>query len=203
MIQSCLVNPGSEDTVRLPAIKPSELTDEQRPLDDHVRRLMDGRPTPFTSTDESGALIGPFPVMLRFPTLAGPLLEWFTTGASNSVLPARVREVAILTTGSRYAAAYELYSHTRVALAVGLSDTVVEGLVGGHRPSGMTPEETVAHDVAARLYAGAPLPGALYRAAVRAFGDSGTAELVFLIAQYASISAILNAYDVPLPSDAE
>lgn len=189
--------------MRMPAIEPSALSDEQRVLDEHVRRMMDGLRTPFTSTDENGALIGPFPVMLRFPALARPLLEWFTTVTSGSVLATRVREVAILTIGSRYGAAYELYSHSRVALAVGLSESVVAGLVAGQRPSGLTSEELVAHDVAACLYAGAPLPGALYRCAVESFGEQGTAELVFLIAQYSSISVILNAFDVPLPTDAE
>lgn len=184
-------------------IKPGDLSDEQRVLDEHARRIMDGQHVPFTSTDEDGALVGPFPVLLRFPGLARPLLEWFTTVTSESVLPARVREVAILTTGSRYDAAYELYSHSRVALAIGLPSDVVAGLVAGQRPSGLTPEEVVAHDVAARLYTGAPLPGALYRAAVDSFGEAGTAELVFLIAQYASISLVLNAYDVPVPADAE
>ncbi|MEV4359330.1 hypothetical protein [Nonomuraea sp. NPDC049625] len=164
---------------------------------------MSGLRTPFTSTDESGALIGPFPVMLRFPGLARPLLEWFTTVTNGSVLPARVREVAILTTGSRYGAAYELYSHSRIAVETGLPDGVVAGLVTGQRPPELTREESVAHDVAACLYAGAPLPGALYRCAVGAFGELGTAELVFLIAQYAAISMVLNAYDVPLPPDAE
>ncbi|GAA5063736.1 carboxymuconolactone decarboxylase family protein [Thermocatellispora tengchongensis] len=187
----------------MPPIPPAELSEEQRPLDDHVRKIMSGLRTPFTSMDDSGALIGPFPVMLRFPDLARPLLDWFTSVTSGSVLPARVREVAILTIGSRYGAAYELYSHGRIALEIGLSSGVVAGLVAGQRPAELTPEETVAHDVAARLYAGAPLPGALYLAAIDAFGELGMAELVFLIAQYSSISMVLNAFDVPLPPDAE
>ncbi|WP_146607516.1 carboxymuconolactone decarboxylase family protein [Spongiactinospora gelatinilytica] len=189
--------------MRMPPISPNELSDEQRPFDEHVRQVMGGLRTPFTSTDESGALIGPFPVMLRFPGLARPLLEWFTTVTSGSVLSPRVREVAILTTGSRYGAAYELYSHSRIAAKIGLPDGVVAGLTAGQRPAGLTPEESVAHDVAAHLYTGAPLPGALYRSAVACFGECGTAELVFLIAQYAAISMVLNAYDVPLPPDAE
>ncbi|WP_433271019.1 carboxymuconolactone decarboxylase family protein [Actinosynnema sp. CS-041913] len=189
--------------MRMPPIKPGDLSDEQRPLDEQARRIMDGQRVPFTSTDEDGALVGPFPALLRFPRLARPLLEWFTTLTGESVLPARVREVAILATGARYGAAYELYSHSRVASAVGLSSAVVAGLVAGQRPSGLTPEQEIAHDVAACLYAGGPLPGALYRAAVGCLGAAGTAELVFLIAQYTSISLVLNAYDVPLPADAE
>jgi 4-carboxymuconolactone decarboxylase len=131
------------------------------------------------------------------------LLEWFTSVTSGGVLPVRVREVAILTIGARYGAAYELYSHSRIALAVGPSHGVVAALVACQRPADLTPEEAVAHDVAARLHTGAPLPGALYGAAVDAFGEIGTAELVFLVAQYASISMVLNAYDVPTPIDAE
>jgi alkylhydroperoxidase family enzyme len=153
--------------------------------------------------DDSGALIGPFPVMLRFPELAKPLLEWFTSVTTGSALPARAREVAILTIGARYGAAYELYSHSRIASAAGLPGNVVAALVAGRCPTDLTPEEAVAHDVAARLHTGGPIPGALYGAAVDSFGELGTAELVFLVAQYASISMVLNAYDVPIPIDAE
>ncbi|MFI9450032.1 carboxymuconolactone decarboxylase family protein [Amycolatopsis sp. NPDC052450] len=187
----------------MPPIKPDDLSDEQRPLDQHVRGILAGLHPPFTTTDGNNSLIGPFPVMLRFPELAKPLLEWFTSVTSSSVLPARVREVATLTIGARYGAAYELYSHSRIALAIGLSGDVVAALAAGQRPADLTPEETVAHDVAARLHTGAPIPGALYRTAVNAFGEFGTAELVFLVAQYASISMVLNAYDVPTPIDAE
>ncbi|MEV0388121.1 hypothetical protein [Nonomuraea sp. NPDC050643] len=84
----------------MPPIGPGELSDEQRPLDEHVRQIMSGLRTPFTVTDERGALIGP--------------------------------------------------------------------CAGGRH----------------------------------SFGESGTAEPVFLIAQYAGVSVVLNAYDVPLPPDA-
>ncbi|MEV5496639.1 maleylpyruvate isomerase family mycothiol-dependent enzyme [Nonomuraea fuscirosea] len=106
------------------------------------------------------------------------------------MLPARVREVAVLTTGARHGAAYELYSHSRVAAAVGLPDDVVADLVAGRRPAGLSRQEAVAYDVAAGLHDGGPLPATLYRAAVGAFGETGMVELVFLIAQYAGISLL-------------
>ncbi len=186
--------------MRMPPINPADLSDVQRELDETARRILTGQQIPFTAQDENGALIGPFPAMLHHPHQAKPLLDWFT--ASPSTLPPRVREIAILTTGARYAAAYELYSHSRIAAAIGIPATVVAALVAGQRPA-LSPEEEVAHDVAAALYAGSPVPGALYRAAVGCFGEAGTAELVFLVAQYASICMVLNAYDVPLPADAE
>ncbi len=169
-------------------------------MDGLVRGLLTG-PLPFRATAGNGALIGPFPMLLRFPEFSRPFLEWYLAVASRSVLPSRVREVAILTTGSRYRAAYEVYSHSRMAVAAELSDGVVAALAAGERPAELTPEEQVAHDLASCLYRGGAVPGVLYRAAIAAFGETGMAELVFLIAQYASISAILNAYDVPLPEE--
>jgi alkylhydroperoxidase family enzyme len=189
--------------VRVTPIKPSDLTGEQHELDHHARKIMGGMKVPFTATDGDGALIGPFPVMLRFPGQARPLLEWFTSVSNESRLAPRVREVAVLTVGARFGAAYELYAHSRIALSLGLPEAVVAALAAGQRPPELTPEELVAHDVAACLYAGAALPGVLYRRALASFGDEGTAELVFLTAQYACISMVLNAYDIPLPPDAE
>ena len=37
--------------------------------------MLAGLHPPFTTMDDSGALIGPFPVMLRFPELAKMILE--------------------------------------------------------------------------------------------------------------------------------
>lgn len=76
--------------MRMPAIKPADLTDEQRELDQFAREIMEGVQIPFTAMDEDGALIGPFPVMLRFPGPARPLLEWFPSVTSESALE-RVR----------------------------------------------------------------------------------------------------------------
>lgn len=189
--------------MRIAPIPPCALTDEQRVLDERVRGLLGGLIAPFTVVDEQEALIGPFPVMLRFPGLAAPLIDWFVDVHRAGVLSARVREIAILTVGARYGAAYELYSHDRVARAVGLSESQVAALSAGRCPAGLDDAEQLAHDVASRLLAGAPLPGALYRSAHAAYGGTGIAELVFLVAQYTTICMILNAYDVALPPDAD
>ena len=71
------------------------------------------------------------------------------------------------------------------------------------RPASLSPEESIALDVASVLCAGGPLPGATYRAAVDAFGERGVAELVHLVGNDAVVSMLLNAYDVPLPDDAD
>ena len=45
------------------------------------------------------------------------------------------------------------------------------------------------------------LPGFLYAAAGKAFGEAGRAQLAHLAAIYAYVSIILNAFAVPAPED--
>ena len=54
--------------------------------------------------------------------------------SSNVSLPRPIREVVILTVGVAWQAEYEIYAHVAVARAVGLSETVIDGLRQGlHR----------------------------------------------------------------------
>ena len=102
-------------------------------------------------------------------------------------------------TGARLNSRYELYSHERVAAAVGLSESKIATITAGQRPADLTKEERIAYDVAACLSNGGQLHDTTYKAATDAFGKNGTAELVYLIGCYSMISILLNAYDVPLP----
>jgi 4-carboxymuconolactone decarboxylase len=187
--------------MRIEPIRPDELTDDNRALEARIRAVVERGLTAFTSVDDNGALIGPFPAFLRHPKFGGPLFGWSEALFTDSALTPRVREVVILTIGARLNAAYELYSHARVAQAAGLPDTTVADLVAGHRPADLPREELVAHDVATALYRGGPLPGTTYTEALALFGKDGLAELVNLTAHYVAISMLLNAYDVPVPAD--
>jgi hypothetical protein len=43
------------------------------------------------------------------------------------------------------------------------------------------------------------LPELSYRAAVQAFGQHGTAELIYLVGLYCLVSVTLNGFNVPVP----
>ena len=62
-----------------------------------------------------GALIGPFPPMLRFPQFGGPVWAFTKALIEHAALPKPVREVAILATGAHFGSRYEPYAHERVA----------------------------------------------------------------------------------------
>lgn len=189
--------------MRLAPLAPDELSDDQHELYDDIRAGIAKSLQGFESEDGAGALVGPFNPMLRFPRFGRPLWEFTASLAEDPTLPSTVREVAILTVGGHFHARYELYAHTRVGEAAGLTQATVATLAAGERPTTLSAEEAVAHDVAAALCRPGSLPEATYRAAVAAFGEDGTAELVHLVGAYALISMVLNAYDVPVPDSAE
>jgi 4-carboxymuconolactone decarboxylase len=113
-----------------------------------------------------------------------------------------VREVAILVTGARFHAGYELYAHVLVAEARGLADEKIATIVAGQRPADLTREEAVAYDVAAALVGGSALPELVYRQAVLTFGADGATELINLVGLYCLVSVTLNGFDVPVPETA-
>lgn len=45
------------------------------------------------------------------------------------------------------------------------------------------------------------LPELIYRQTVKAFGQHGAAELIYLVGFYCFISVTLNGFDVPVPED--
>jgi alkylhydroperoxidase family enzyme len=185
--------------MRLPILDPTALSDEQKPLYKDMREGIEGHFKGFVNIRPDGALLGPWNPWLREPAFGKPVWELVKAMVSNPSLPASVREVAILVTGSHFHSAYELYAHVLVAEQRGLSDDKLATIVAGQRPSDLTRQEAVAYDVAWALVNGGVLPELTYKAAVEQFGVHGAAELSYLIGLYCMVSVTLNTFDVPVP----
>jgi len=185
--------------MRLPLISPSELDGKLRPLYQDMREGIERNFKGFTAIDAEGRLIGPWNPWLRFPKFGAPVWELVKAMSTDPSLPRPVREVAILVTGARFHAAYEIYAHVMVAELRGISDAKIATIVAGQRPVDLTREEAIAYDMAAALVTGGVLPELTYRQAVGAFGEGGAAELISLVGLYCMVSVTLNGFDVPLP----
>lgn len=185
--------------MRLKPIAPSNLSSEQRAIHDSIEagivRFLHG----FKAVEENGGLNGPFTSMVHFPKLGRPAWDFLVALAEHSTLPKPVREIAILVTGTRFHARYELYAHERVAAGVGLSPAHIAAITAGQRPPDLSEPEALAYDVASILSGGGHLGETTYKAAVDTFGDQGTAELIYLVGYYCFTSVILNGFDMPLP----
>jgi 4-carboxymuconolactone decarboxylase len=185
--------------MRVPPIVPDDLRPEQRSLYDDVRDGIGKNFTGFTSMARDGAMLGPFNPWVHWPKWGGPIWELTKSLSVSPSLPRPVREVAILVTGAKFRSAYEIYAHVIIAENRGLTDDKISTIVVGQRPTDLTREESIAYDVAAALVGGHVLPELTYRQAVGAFGESGAAELIYLVGLYCLVSMTLNGFDVPVP----
>ena len=189
--------------MRLDPIDPTKLSAEQRPLHESIKANLAAHMHSFVSARADGALIGPFTSMLHFPQYGAAVWGVNTALGKNSTLPKGAHEVAILVTGARFGSRYELYAHEKVAAGAGLSAAVIATIAAGQRPADLSSEEAVAYDVAAALTRGGPLPESTYQVALAAFGEKGTAELIYLVGFYCLISVLLNGYDMSVPGTEE
>jgi 4-carboxymuconolactone decarboxylase len=190
-----------ETLMRLPLLSPTDLSPEQRPLYQDMRQGIESNFKGFTAIDRSGALIGPWNPWLRFPKFGGPVWALVKALSTSPTLPRPVREIAILVTGAKFHAAYEIYAHVLVAELRGLPDDKIATIVAGQRPSELTREEAVAYDVAAALVSGGVLPELTYRQSIASFGEQGTAEFISLVGLYCMVAVTLNGFDVPVPEE--
>lgn len=188
--------------MRLPLLPTTELSADQRPLYDDMRKGIEANFKGFIAMNESGQLIGPWNLWLRFPKFGGPVWELVKALSTAPTLPRPVREVAILVTGAHFRSAYEIYAHVLVAELRQISDEKIATIIAGQRPADLTREEAVAYDVASALVSGGVLPALTYRQAVDAFGEQGAAEFIYLVGLYCLVSITLNGFDVPVPDEA-
>jgi alkylhydroperoxidase family enzyme len=185
--------------MRLPLIGPADLSAEQRPLYEDMRKGIKSNFNAFKVEREDGALMGPWNPWLHEPAIGKAIWNLTLAMTANAVLPDNVRQIAILVVGARYDAAYEIYAHIAVAEREGMSEERLATLVADLKPTDLAKEESVAFDVAYALSRGGTLPEPLYRLAVKTFGQHGTNELIYLIGLYALVSVTLNGFNVPVP----
>jgi hypothetical protein len=88
-----------EPVMRLPPVSPSDLSPEQHPLYDDMRKGIETNFKGFEAINSDGALIGPWNPWLRFSRFGGPIWELVKALSISPTLPRPVREVAILVTG--------------------------------------------------------------------------------------------------------
>ena len=183
--------------MRLPLVAPDQMTDEQRALYDRNRRQIEHGFTTFKTTADDGSLLGPWGVFIHEPSVGQAHYDVIEAITELKRLPEAAKQIALLTVGAHYRAAYELYAHAAVATSDGMAPAKIAIICAGQRPPDLSPEEGCAYDVTSALVKGGVLAGATYAAAVQQFGQAAFNELILWIGVYATVSLTLNAFDVP------
>ncbi|HWI85215.1 MAG TPA: carboxymuconolactone decarboxylase family protein [Sphingomonas sp.] len=185
--------------MRLPLIAPADLTPDQKPLYDDMRKGIASNFNAFKVEREDGALMGPWNPWLHEPRIGKAIWDLTLAMTAEASLPDNVRQIAILVVGARFDAAYEIYAHIAVAEREGMKAERLATLVADVKPTDLAPDESVAYDLSYALVRGGTLPEPLYRLAVDTFGQHGTNELIYLVGLYSLVSTTLNGFNVPVP----
>ena len=194
-------NRGHHEDMRLPDLTPAELTDDQRALHDRIASgPRAAGPQHFPLVDPSGALTGPFGVMIHEPALGAPLQELGSAVRYRTELPDRVREIAILAVAAATDCAFELYAHARVGRAAGLDGDELAALDEA-RFSSSDPVEEAAYGFCRRLLDGrSRLTDTEYDELRTTLGTRTITELVVLVGYYRTLAQLLDVYDVGVPA---
>jgi 4-carboxymuconolactone decarboxylase len=186
--------------MRLPLIPPTELDPVQSELYNDMRAGIATGFKSFRTALDDGTMVGPWNASLHHPAVGKA--SWELTKAVNAmgVLPANVKEVAILVVAGFHKAAYEIYAHVAVAERLSMPLARISSLVANLKPADLTADEGVAFDIAYLLCRGGVLAEPEWRLSIEAFGDLGAAQLVYLVGVYALVSTTLNGFDVPVPA---
>jgi 4-carboxymuconolactone decarboxylase len=171
---------------RLAELTPKTMTPAQRRVWDDV---VGGQRT---------AAFGLHNAWLRSPELAEQLIGNGLVFRERLALPARFRELAILTMVRRSNCAYAWKRHESLALDAGVEGGVLASLAAGEQPTFADPGDKIVYDVCDQLDRSRTLDDELYRRAVGHLGEQALTELIAVAGYYVMVAMTLNAFAVPL-----
>jgi 4-carboxymuconolactone decarboxylase len=166
----------------------------QRQLADRLKRA------------SNGGTGGPAGLLLRSPATAERLHALIHHLLTQSALPRRLAEWAILIQAKLWDQDYEWWAHEHLALHHGIGAAVIADLAAGRRPGSMAEDEAAVYDFCVTLDREHRIDDDLFDRVLGVLGDTAMADLTMLFGTYATISMILCVADAhvnetdPLPA---
>lgn len=187
---------------RLRQLTPAVLEPVQRTLYDSLvaREVPWAERAGARAIDADGSLLGPLNPLLFSPVIGAALVEVLRADGSATTLPPRLHEIIVLTVGAAWRTGYEVYAHAPIAKATGLPDTVIEAIVSGEPPDFASAAEASVYDFTRHLVTRQRVDDATYARAAAELGDEGVVDMVLLTGLYLSVCAIINAFDIGVPT---
>ncbi len=170
---------------RLPDVTTETMTEEQR------------RVYNITRPGQTGTVSGPASAWIYSPVLYEKM-SWMVSFMRNeSVIPARLLELAILTTVGFWGAEFPWARHEPMAKKSGLGDDVIAAIAAKKRPEFTNADEEAIYDFSVELRERLSVEDGAYRAALAHVGEQGMVELVVLLGFYATVSMTANVFEIP------
>jgi len=140
---------------------------------------------------------GPFAIWLRIPNVAFTANEFTHALREKGLLEKRQFELLVLIVTRHWSAHYAWAQHEPLAVAAGLSPTVIAAIREKRRPAFSKPDEQLLYDMAKELLDNMELSTATYDRMIEQFGVERTVEAISVTGFYAMVSTVLKGFDVP------
>ena len=172
---------------RIPPVTRERVREDLRSIFDEV------------SSGPGGVGTGPMSVLKYSPEMARRAMPLFQYVRNESILPQRVRELAMLTTARATDCPYIWNAHAALGRQAGLSNALVDAL-RDHKPlPPMSAEEEVVIKLGREFFQTNRVSQETFDAALQQFGPQGLVELTTLMGFYALLAFNANTVDLGLP----
>lgn len=149
-----------------------------------------------------GAVRLPFSAVLNNPELTYRVAHLGSFIRFDSVLPDKVRELAILATAREVDARFEWAGHYRIAKEAGITEEQLEAIANRTAPAGFSDEDALPVNIALELRRTNSLSDASFNAAREKFGEAGVIELIAAVGYYSLMGCLLNGLQIEPTPDA-
>jgi alkylhydroperoxidase family enzyme len=155
--------------------------------------------TQVAGINEVLARVNLFRTTLHHPPIARIVGDVVDALVMNSVLDARLREIAILRTGWRLGSVYEWSNHYGIGRRAGLSDDEIVAIRDGAASSLLSETDRCVIRLVDEVFDGVVVSADTLRSARDALGDDrALMELVMIPGCYRTIGTVLLTFGVPL-----
>ena len=192
-----------EDQPRFDYVNRDQIPEELKEVFDSIVGSQRG-----VGTLSNGALPGPFNGwMYTDPEMARALDGIGMAVRSNTTnVPKTMKEVAICVIGAHFRSNVEFWAHSRIALAAGVRQEVLDSIYNSEKPSfsdnGEEPFQKAAYDMAMEYLDGYRVSDETYQAVLDLLGsEKAMIELVLVMGHYIGLATQLNILRVPNPGD--
>jgi len=173
---------------RLSQITVDQLTDQQKPLADEIMKV------------SKIGLRGPNNSMLRSPVMGDRLFKLIDYLRFNTSVPRRLNEFAILIQARLWTSQIEWVAHESLALKEGLSQSTIDALKQGKRPTSMQPDEAAVYDFSMELSTKHEVSDATYKRLRDIFTEQQVVDLIAVNGTYTTLAMFLSAAEEGLPA---
>lgn len=175
---------------RLPAPTRESVPEKYRDLFDEVVKERGGIPTG-----------GPGSVTLNSPEVAKRTNHLSAYLRQESGLPAKIQELAMLTTARELDCQYIWNAHAAAGRKAGLSDALVDAMRDKKDLPNIPEDEAAVINYGREFYRTHRVSDATFQAALQQFGAHGLTNLTNLMGYYALLAFNANCFQIDLPAE--